>query len=234
MNKSSIFLNKHIHTFLFSIAYPCLRSVVDVINLETTVESGFEMDEDGISWSTDDDLKYQQPSGFVSSLVESPTGSDSCEDILGSKYSDCKNYTDSSGDMYFYHYPHDDKVQYLYETFTQISPILGVTDEHFINWMRTAGLKDFRKLYGKIDKDIAAGDQLNFDLELNFDVSDYSGSKSLIVTNFGSMGSKNKALGILYIVVGSLSISIGTVFALKRFVRPRLLGDIRELGWDGI
>ena len=30
--------------------------------------------------------------------------------------------------------------------------------EHFVVWMRTAGLPDFRKLWGKIESDLSAGD----------------------------------------------------------------------------
>jgi len=30
-------------------------------------------------------------------------------------------------------------------------------DEHFIVWMRTAGLPNFRKLWGRIDGDLKAG-----------------------------------------------------------------------------
>lgn len=30
-------------------------------------------------------------------------------------------------------------------------------DEHFIVWMRTAALRDFRKLWGRIDTPIPAG-----------------------------------------------------------------------------
>jgi hypothetical protein len=43
-----------------------------------------------------------------------------------------------------------------------VSPLEGVTNEHFIVWMRTAGLPNFRKPYGKIEKDLKKGQELNF------------------------------------------------------------------------
>ena len=116
----------------------------------------------------------------------------------------------------YHRYPDDDNVQYLHETYSEIiSPLegiasrialrtdcvwirimqtkimmqwIGVENEHFINWMRTAGLPNFRKLYGKIDSDFAQGDVLSFNLTLNFEVASYSGSKSLIVTTLGYNG----------------------------------------------
>jgi hypothetical protein len=42
-------------------------------------------------------------------------------------------------------------LQYLYETFPEvISPLYGVNDERFMVWMRVAGLRQFRKPYGKV------------------------------------------------------------------------------------
>jgi hypothetical protein len=60
----------------------------------------------------------------------------------------------------------------------------GVTNEHFIVWMRTAGLPQFRKLYGKVltstgGEDIPAGTTLSFTVNANFEVSSFSGKKYL-------------------------------------------------------
>jgi len=33
-----------------------------------------------------------------------------------------------------------------------------MTDEHFIVWMRTSGLPVFRKLWGRVDRDLEQGD----------------------------------------------------------------------------
>lgn len=45
---------------------------------------------------------------------------------------------------------------------TTNAPAFGVQDEHFIVWMRTAGLPSFRKLYGRIDSDLPEGTELEF------------------------------------------------------------------------
>lgn len=55
----------------------------------------------------------------------------------------------------------------------------GVTNEHFIVWMRTAGLPTFRKLYGRIDQDIPAGTALSFAINPGFEVVSFGGKKHL-------------------------------------------------------
>lgn len=204
---------------------------LDVFTLNST-DNDYTLDTDGIAWSYDRDVKYQQVDGFVYSSVSNT--SETCEEVLGDDYSDCISYTDDSGDTYYFWYPDNNSTQYLYETFGTdiISPIKGVEDEHFINWMRTAGLPKFRKLYGKIDSDFDAGDSVSFNVTLNFDVTAYGGTKSLVLTNLGVTGGKSNALGNCYIIVGSISLFLGFLFALKRIIKPRPLGDIRELAWN--
>jgi hypothetical protein len=100
--------------------------------------------------------------------------------------------------------------------------------------MRTAGLPYFRKTYGKIDTDMAAGQSLTFTINTNFEVASYSGSKSLVITTLESFGASNDTLGTSYIVIGSISLFVGILLALKRFLIPRPLGDIRVLKWTHV
>lgn len=55
----------------------------------------------------------------------------------------------------------------------------GVEDEHFIVWMRTAALPNFRKLYAKINTDLEAGSVLAIDVDGNFEVNSFGGKKYL-------------------------------------------------------
>lgn len=147
---------------------------------------------------------------------------------------DCDRYFDvKTGIYYLFWYPDNASTQYLYESYPEVvTPIEGVENEHFIVWMRTAGLPTFRKLYGKIDADLKKGDSLSFDMSLNFEVESFDGSKALVVSTLGDFGGKNSFLGISYIVVGSISLLLGLLFALKQVINPRQLGDTRFLGWN--
>ncbi len=205
---------------------------VDVISLRNTPSTrDLQLDSDGIAWLYDSEVKFAQVKGFVQQVVHNL--SQSCSEVLGAGHSDCRRFVDPQLTTHYYWYPDDEAVQYLHETFPDtISPLEGVTSEHFINWMRTAGLPSFRKLYGKIDGDFRAGDQITFDLTLNYEVLSFGGTKSLVITNLGVTGTKSTALSGLFVVMGSVSLTIGVLFALKRLVKPRPLGDIRELSWN--
>lgn len=200
----------------------------DVITLKT---AGVTLDEQGISWLSDRDVKFKQVDGFKK--VQESNSSKTCEEVFGSsKYSTCSQTTGADGLNYYYYYPHADSVQYLHQTYPMVvSPLDGVSNEHFIVWMRTAGLPTFRKLYGRIHSDLKKGDTLTFNIQLNFEVGSFEGSKGIVLSTVGRFGGKNSFLGIAYIVVGSISLLLGVLFGAKQLLSPRQLGDTRYLGW---
>ena len=167
--------------------------------------------------------------GFQSKMVDAANA----DCVANGLPINCKRYTDSNKRNYLYYYPSDDTTQYLYETYPrQISPIEGITNEHFMVWMRTAALPTFRKLYGRIDRDFKKGDKLTFQVEANFEVRSFNADKAIIITKEGQFGAKNPELGIAYITIGSMCLFFGVLFTIKQLILPRPLGTRKLLGWE--
>jgi len=145
----------------------------------------------------------------------------------------CKTWQDPTTlQWYNYYYPQDDTTQYLYETYPgHITPIEGITNEHFIVWMRTAAIPTFRKLYGRISGPFKKGDVLVFGIQANYEVASYSATKSLVISTVGELGGRNPYLGTAYVVVGALSLMFGSLFALKQAVSPRPIGEPSLIPW---
>lgn len=187
----------------------------DVFELNTyeSTNGNLVFDSSNIAIYSDENTLYKQVSGFQYVIVDDTSVSCSSVNLPDT----CKSYTDpSTGTSYLFNYPDDDTTQYLYEAYPdQISPIDGVTDQHFIVWMRPAMLPTFRKLYGQISGDFNSGDKLVFNVTANFEVQSFDATKSLLITNLGPSGSKNRFVGQAYVVAGSFSLAIGVFMLIK-------------------
>lgn len=105
-------------------------------------------------------------------------------------------------------------------------------DEHFQVWMRIAGLPTFRKLYGRNTQDSLLAGIYELQIQSNFPVTSYSGTKSVVITTTSWLGGKNPFLGIAYMTVGCICLVLGTLFLLKHLISPRKLGDHTYLSWN--
>ncbi|KAM3523216.1 hypothetical protein MY4038_008293 [Beauveria bassiana] len=104
--------------------------------------------------------------------------------------------------------------------------------EAFQVWMRTAALPDFSKLYQRNDDNIMEKGTYEIAINDYFRVSEFGGTKSVLITTRSIMGGRNPFLGIAYIVVGGVCIILGAVFTATHLIKPRKLGDHTYLSWN--
>ncbi|KAJ7074376.1 cell cycle control protein [Mycena amicta] len=95
------------------------------------------------------------------------------------------------------------------------------SDERFQNWMRTAGLPTFTKLYGRNDNDKMISGTYRIVIGLNFPVKPYKGTKSI-----------NAFLGWAYVAAASLFVLLAIAGTARHLIKPRRLGDMSLLSWN--
>ena len=66
----------------------------------------------------------------------------------------------------------------------------------------------------------------------DFNVTEYGGTKSILISTRTIVGGKNPFLGIAYVVVGGLCIVLGAIFTVTHLIKPRKLGDHTYLSWN--
>ncbi|XP_047092955.1 ALA-interacting subunit 5-like [Lolium rigidum] len=105
--------------------------------------------------------------------------------------------------------------------------------EDLIVWMRTAALPTFRKLYGRIEKDIMANDTITVVIQNNYNTYSIGGSKSVVLSTASWIGGRNNFIGIAYLTIGGLCLSLALGFIVVLYmVKPRTLGDPLYMSWN--
>ncbi|KAJ8356088.1 hypothetical protein SKAU_G00188820 [Synaphobranchus kaupii] len=140
----------------------------------------------GISWWTDKHVKFRNPGGNNSNLVNAFQGTTKPVNWAKPVYE-----LDADPDNN------------------------GFINEDFIVWMRTAALPTFRKLYRIVQKNSVAPTlprgHYTLHITYNYPVHSFDGRKRMILSTISWMGGKNPFLGIAYITVGSICFFLGVV-----------------------
>lgn len=104
-------------------------------------------------------------------------------------------------------------------------------NERFMVWMRPEAHYTFQKLWGVINKDIKAGTKLRITITNRYNMYNFGGLKSIVLSENSWMGGRNLFLGITMTVVGSLYFVAAAAFALGRVFFHRPMGDEQYLSW---
>ena len=216
------------------IANTFFNDVIKFIPGEGESQSQQTMVEEGIAWNSDLEYKFRQPQGFDSEECDSCDTCSCAEGLTkeGKPWSCDRNnepYVKSDGTCHKFYYPNEEVTQYLYETYPMISPLEGVTNEHFVVWMRIAAYPTFRKLYGYFESGFKKGDVVKFEIQNNWIVKTFKGSKSLVITTTSAFGGKTTQLGGCFIGIGGSALLAALLFALKHIIKPRKLADEKYL-----
>jgi hypothetical protein len=105
-------------------------------------------------------------------------------------------------------------------------------DEHFQNWMRTAGLPTFSKLWGRNNSEPLKQGTYMITVNLNFPVLPYSGTKSIVISTVSWIGGKNPFLGWAYVAAASVFVLLAIAGTARHLLKPRRLGDMSLLSWN--
>lgn len=96
-------------------------------------------------------------------------------------------------------------------------------DEAFQVWMRTAGLPTFSKLAQRNDIAPMKPGTYRLEIDMNFPVTEFGGTKSIVISTRTIMGGRNPFLGIAYVAVGGICVILGAVFTFTHLVKPRFV-----------
>ncbi|EGW30549.1 cell division control protein 50 [Spathaspora passalidarum NRRL Y-27907] len=98
------------------------------------------------------------------------------------------------------------------------------TWEHLQNWMRTAALPSFYKLYGKNTTETMSSGTYEIEIGLNYPVTIFGGTKSVVITTNSIFGGRNVSIGVIYIIVAIVCLVLGIGFLLQYLIKPRKVG----------
>lgn len=117
------------------------------------------------------------------------------------------------------------------------------TDYRFQNWMRTAGLPTFSKLYGRNDTATMKAGRYRITVGLSeyfaqsttpvthttlsdFPVKPYKGTKSIVISTVSWIGGKNSFLGWAYVAAAALFVFFAVAGTARHLIKPRCVSSV--------
>lgn len=100
--------------------------------------------------------------------------------------------------------------------------------ERFEVWMRNSGLSTFKKPWGIINQNLYPG-KYNITIQNLYDMNQYNGKKSIIITTVGTFGAKNRFIPLSLLFFSILLLCCCGVFVYKYAVTSGTFGPIKVI-----
>lgn len=107
----------------------------------------------------------------------------------------------------------------------------GVTNEHFIVWMRPAAMPTFYKIWSHCEDCKIPIGNYTFDIKMNYPVSVFHGKRYLALVQSSVFGSRPVFMSIMHICIGGVGILFSVIFFIQSSLYPRPFGDLSEI-WN--
>jgi len=92
--------------------------------------------------------------------------------------------------------------------------------EDLMVWMRTAALPTFRKLYGRIEVDLRAGEVVTVAVQNRYNSYSFGGRKAVVLSTAGALGGKSSFLGRAYLAGGAACLGLALLLTLLGLLGP--------------
>ncbi|KAG2636826.1 ALA-interacting subunit 5-like isoform X3 [Panicum virgatum] len=102
--------------------------------------------------------------------------------------------------------------------------------EDLMVWMRTAALPTFRKLYGRIEVDLRAGEVVTVAVQNRYNTYSFGGRKAVVLSTAGALGGKSSFLGRAYLAGGAACLGLALLLTLLGLLCPVPVDEERRLG----
>ena len=97
---------------------------------------------------------------------------------------------------------------------------LDTSNEHVMVWYQMESFPDFNKLWGHLrNTTLYAGVTYRIEIENRFDVSKFNGKKFIYISEVNNMGGKSRFLGVFFLVMCGIIVSMMIVFVFLYFAR---------------
>lgn len=165
---------------------------------------------------------YANPCGLIAKSMFNDTGFKLISEIDGEIFEIIETDITSKYDL-----------KYNFKSIKNASKVqwIDITNEHFIVWMQMEPFEVFRKLWGRIEKNLPIG-KYRIELDNNWNVTKFKGKKKLVLTGSSKIGT-GKFYGIVLIggaVYCLLMVIILVMCKCSRYGKKKY--KLNELKWE--